>query len=66
MTLRTKMLIHVSLIKKMLEFMKESVTCLFFSAVHTDKKRKRNFPHIEGNSDWIGCKGIYEEGLPNI
>ena len=29
-------------------------------------KRKQNFPHIKGNSDGIGCKVIYEEGLPNI
>jgi hypothetical protein len=29
-------------------------------------KRKENFPHIEGNSDGIGCKVIYEEWLPNI
>ncbi len=28
----------------------------------TDKK---NFPYIR-NSDWSGCKVIYEEGLPNI
>ncbi len=32
----------------------------------TDKKRTQNFPNIEGNSDGIGCKVIYEEGLPNI
>ncbi len=31
----------------------------------TDKKIK-NFPHILGNSDGIGCKVIYEEGLRNI
>ncbi len=29
-------------------------------------KRKLNFPHIQGNSNGIGCKVIYEEGLPNI
>jgi hypothetical protein len=33
---------------------------------YTDKKRKQNFPHILGNSDGIGCKVIYEEGLRNI
>jgi hypothetical protein len=27
--------------------------------------KKRNFPHRKGNSDGIGCKVIYEEGLPN-
>jgi hypothetical protein len=46
----------------------------------TDKKEKKNFPHISGNSDkkekkhfphmrnsvGIGCNVIYEEGLPNI
>jgi hypothetical protein len=29
-------------------------------------KEKLNFPHIYGNSNGIGCKVIYEEGLPNI
>jgi hypothetical protein len=29
-------------------------------------KKKTEFPHILGNSDGIGCKVIYEEGLPNI
>jgi hypothetical protein len=29
-------------------------------------KRKQNFPHIQGNSDGIRCKVIYEEGVPNI
>ncbi len=33
---------------------------------HTLIKRKQNFPHIYGNSDGIGCKVIYEEGLPNV
>jgi hypothetical protein len=33
---------------------------------YTDKKETQNFPHILGNSDGIGCKGIYEKGLPNI
>jgi hypothetical protein len=33
---------------------------------NTDKKRKSNFPHIKGNSEWSSCKVIYEEGLPNI
>ena len=33
---------------------------------YTDKKETQNFPHILGNSDGIGCKVIYEEGLPNI
>ncbi len=37
-----------------------------YCEVYTDKKEKRKFPHIEGNSDGIGCKVIYEEGLPNI
>jgi len=31
----------------------------------TVKKEKKNFPHISGNSEWIGYKVIYEEGLPN-
>ena len=30
------------------------------------KKKVKNFPHIGGNSDRIGCKVIYKEGLPNI
>ncbi len=30
------------------------------------KKEKRNFPQTYGNSDGIGCKVIFEEGLPNI
>jgi hypothetical protein len=33
------------------------------------KKRKRNFSsytYVQGNSDRIGCKVTYEEGLPNI
>jgi hypothetical protein len=30
------------------------------------KKRKENFPHILGNSEGIGWKVIYEEGLSNI
>jgi hypothetical protein len=34
--------------------------------VHTDKKRKLNFPNIYGNSEWSSCKVIYEDGLPNI
>jgi hypothetical protein len=29
-------------------------------------KRKSNFPHIYGNSEWSSCKVIHEEGLPNI
>ncbi len=33
--------------------------------MHTDKKRKSNFPNIQGNSEWSICKVIYEEGLPN-
>jgi hypothetical protein len=33
---------------------------------HALIKKKTNFPHIKGNSDGIGCKVIYEEGLPNI
>jgi hypothetical protein len=37
----------------------------WFFEVCTDKKRKQNFPHIKENSDGIGCKVIYEEGLPN-
>jgi hypothetical protein len=41
---------------------KEYVTKL---VSHTD--RKENFPHMKGNSDGgIGCKVIYEEGLPII
>jgi hypothetical protein len=31
---------------------------------YTDKKRKSNFPHIQGNSGWSSFKAIYEEGLP--
>jgi hypothetical protein len=39
----------------------------FTHAVYiTDKKRKPNFPQIKGNSDGIGCKNIFAEGLPNI
>jgi hypothetical protein len=38
-----------------------------YKYVYTLKKIKENFPHIVfGNSDGIGCKVIYEEGLPNI
>jgi hypothetical protein len=33
---------------------------------YADKKRKENFPHIYGNSDWSVCKVTYDEGLPNI
>jgi len=29
-------------------------------------EKKTKFPHILGNSDGIGCKVIYEEGLPNM
>jgi hypothetical protein len=29
-------------------------------------KRKSNFPHIKGNSEWSSCKAIHEEELPNI
>ncbi len=36
-----------------------------FFVVVTDIKRKQNLPHIKGNSDVIGCKVMYEEGLPN-
>ncbi len=31
---------------------------------YTDKKS--NFPHILVNSEWISCKVVYEEELPNI
>ncbi len=37
-----------------------------FVTPYTAKKRKLNFPHIQGNSDGIRCKVKYEEGLPNI
>jgi hypothetical protein len=30
------------------------------------KKRKQNFPRIEGNSDGIGCKVIYNLRPPHI
>jgi hypothetical protein len=33
---------------------------------YTDKKERKKFPHIQGNSEWSSCKVIYEEGLPNI
>jgi hypothetical protein len=36
------------------------------SSNHTDKNENKIFPHIQGNSDGIGCKVIYEEGLPKI
>jgi hypothetical protein len=26
-------------------------------------KKKSNFPHIKGNSEWSSCKVIYEEGV---
>jgi hypothetical protein len=29
-------------------------------------QKEKKIPHILGNSDGIGCKVIYEEGLPNI
>jgi hypothetical protein len=29
-------------------------------------KKKTKFSSYKGNSDGIGCKVIYEEGLPNI
>ncbi len=29
-------------------------------------KKKTKFSHKNRNSDGIGCKVIYEEGLPNI
>ncbi len=33
----------------------------------TDKKETKFSTYtVEGNSDGIGCKVIYEEGLPNI
>ncbi len=31
---------------------------------YTDKKKKQ-IPHLQ-NIHWIGCKVIYEEGLPHI
>jgi hypothetical protein len=34
--------------------------------VDTLLKKRRKFPHLEENSEGIGCKVIYEEGLPNI
>jgi hypothetical protein len=35
--------------------------------VLTDKKETQIFLiYREGNSEWISCKVIYEEGLPNI
>ncbi len=43
-----------------------SVYCFAISLFsYTLIKKKTNFPHILGNSDGIGCKVIYEEGLPN-
>jgi hypothetical protein len=33
---------------------------------YNDKKIKQNFSHIQGNSDGIGCKVIYGEGIPII
>jgi hypothetical protein len=33
--------------------------------IHTEKKEEKKF-HIKGNLDGIGCKVIYEKGLPNI
>ncbi len=30
------------------------------------EKKKQKFLNIKGNSDGIGCKVIYEEGLSNI
>ncbi len=37
-----------------------------FPCTELIKKRKQNFPRVLGNSDWIGCKVVYEEGFPNI
>ncbi len=38
---------------------------LFINSEHpTLLKKKENFPHILGISEGIGCKAIYEEGLP--
>jgi hypothetical protein len=37
--------------------------CLY---AYTGKKENKIFLIYKGNSDWIGCKVIYEERLPNI
>ncbi len=36
------------------------------SGEHALIKKKENFPHIYGNSEWSSGTVIYEEGLPNI
>ncbi len=38
-------------------------SCLPPGFLYTDKKRKSNFPHTEGNSEWSSCKVIDEKGL---
>jgi hypothetical protein len=35
------------------------------SPIITLIKKKINFTHMSGNSEWSSCKVIYEEGLPN-
>jgi hypothetical protein len=32
----------------------------------TPKKKEDNFPHLERNTEGIGCKVIYEEGLLKV